>query len=429
MSERITIGLDYSHNNPLILETSSYNDFIEFLMTSNYQLSKIETGFFSIDILDQYDVLILPTPINSKLEERELENLEEFVKFGGSLLIFSSSGGDFSNNTNLNDLTKKFGFRFNSDEVQDSMNFVVLQKRMVLDDITPHAITEQVNKTVFSNACSLEILEEVTLREEIKLEELIRGGLNCWRKVLREKEWVEEDCPKIPLLVASEYHEGRVVGFGTVSIFSSLGREYGFTAFNNNNLIANILRWLTLDIITEEKVINLNLSLEMYTWLNDLLTKDNWASVSDVISVALRYFKDNYKIIMDQLRRIEVEKVKTKIILENEGVDDQEIKIDEKILRRIPGRKKEDLEDILSSLGAITGENYELSEEFKELEKKAKKKKISILSIQEDNKVDLVDKYYEEDIHLFEEETGKKAIWQGRITNAFKEWIEEKYKK
>jgi len=43
-------------------------------------------------------------------------------------------------------------------------------------------------------------------------------------------------------MVAVECFEGKIVTFGTLSIFSSLGREYGFRAFDNNILIANVLR-------------------------------------------------------------------------------------------------------------------------------------------------------------------------------------------
>ncbi len=427
MSKRITIGLDYSHNNPLILETSSYNEFIDFLFASNYQLSKIETGLYSIDILEQYDVIILSTPINAKLDPAEINALEEFVKLGGGLLIASSSGADHSNNTNLNELTSRFGFKFVSDEIFDSMNYVVLQKRIILDDITPHAITELVNKAVFSNACSLEILEEVAEHDEVEIDALIHGGLNCWRRVLRGKEWVEEDSPKIPLLVACKYHEGRVVGFGTISIFSSLGREYGFKAFDNNNLIANILRWLTIKAVSEEKVINLTLNNEIYQWLTDLKNSENWETISDIITVALKYFKDHYKKIMEKLRRVELEKYKTKQILETEGVSDHEIKVDEKILKRIPNRDKKDLEEILKSLSEITGEKYDFSKEFLELEEKFKKKNIIEYSLEKE-KVELIDKYYEEDLKRFKKETGKNAIWRGKITQAFKDWLREQYK-
>ncbi|MHA1687824.1 MAG: hypothetical protein ACTSUN_00550 [Promethearchaeota archaeon] len=427
MSERITIGLDYSHNNPLILETSSYNEFIDFLFASNYQLSKIETGFYSIEILEQYDVIILSTPINAKLEPAEIDALEEFVKLGGGLLIASSSGGDYSNNTNLNDLTSRFGFKFVSDEIFDSMNYVVLQKRLILDDIKPHVITELVNKAVFSNACSLEILENVADHDEVDIVALIHGGLNCWRKVLKGKEWVEEDSPKIPLLVACKYHEGRVVGFGTISIFSSLGREYGFKAFDNNNLIANILRWLTIKAISEKKVINLTLDMEIYQWLTDLKNSEKWETISDIVTVALKYFKDHYKKIMEKLRRMELKKYKTKQILETEGINDHEIKVDEKILNRIPNnRDKKYLEEIIKSLEEITGEKYDFSKEFLELEEKSKKKNIVEFSLLKEN-VKLIDKYYEEDIKKFEKETGKKAVWRGKITQTFRDWLKEQY--
>ena len=129
MTDKVFIGLDYSHNNLLTLEASSFSEFTQFMFTSGYKVGRIESGFNNIDELMKYKVIILSTPKNTNLTAEEIENLEEFVKSGGGLLITSSSGGDHTNDTNLNELTRNFGFEFMSDEINDSVNFVHLQKR------------------------------------------------------------------------------------------------------------------------------------------------------------------------------------------------------------------------------------------------------------------------------------------------------------
>ena len=356
MKNDITVGLDYSHNNMLTLEASSYADFTQFLFTSAYKLGKIEAGFKSIEKVKNYNAIVMSIPKNIKLEPKEIDVLEEYVKTGGSLLIIGSQGGEHANRTNINELTRKFGFEFVTDEINDSVNYVNLQKRPLLANFKPHYITQNVQKIVLSSACSLGTLK-LTAKEEknIKVEVIVRGGLNCWRRRLDGNEWIEEDCPKVPLMVTSEYYNGQVVSFGTLSIFSSLGREYGFSAFDNDIIIANILRWLTLDVAAEGKVITIEIQRDLFHWADSLLKRKKWENFSDVLNVGLKYFKDNYKTIMKELEsrqqdRYQITSRPKKVVKEKE---------EEKVIDLIPKRKEEDLDDILSAIEDISGEKYE----------------------------------------------------------------------
>jgi len=407
----ITIALDYSHNNILTLEASSYADFTQFLFTSGFKLGKVEAGFDLLTNFEKYDAIILSTPKNINLKPNEIENLENYVKNGGSLLIFSSSGGDYTNKTNLNELTQMFGFKFESDEVNDSMNYVFLQKRPILTKLKPHFITEQVKKIVFSSSCSTKTIDFVEDEKNIKIEELIELGLNGWRKKYDGEKWIEEDSPKIPLMVIVEYYKGKVVAFGNSSIFSSLGQEYGFTAFDNDILIANIIRWLVMDIESKGKVITIELNLDLFYWGKDIIKKDNWGGFSDLINVSLKSFKDNYKEIIDKIKTIQKEKLAKRKDYEEARLK-EEIS-EEKILEKIPKpvRKREDLEDIMSAIEEITGEKYELSINFEEEEMSLP----SGLTYTNDNIIE------------FEKGYPKKAIWHGKATKTFIEWLKKKY--
>ena len=406
----ITIGLDYSHNNILTLEASSYADFTQFLFTSGFKLGKVEAGFDLLTNFEKYDAIILSTPKNINLKPNEIENLENYVKNGGSLLIFSSSGGDYTNKTNLNELTQRFGFKFESDEVNDSMNYVFLQKRPILTKLKPHFITEQVKKIVFSSSCSTKTIDFVEDEKNIKIEELIELGLNGWRKKYDGEKWIEEDSPKIPLMVIVEYYKGKVVAFGNSSIFSSLGQEYGFTAFDNDILIANIIRWLVMDVESKGKVITIELNLDLFYWGKNIIKKDNWGGFSDLINVSLKSFKDNYKEIIDKIKTIQKEKLAKRKDYEEARLK-EEIS-EEKILEKIPEpvRKREDLEDIMSAIEEITGEKYELSINFEE-----EMSLPSGLTYTNDNIIE------------FEKGYPKKAIWHGKATKTFIEWLKKKY--
>ena len=339
----------------LSLEASSYADFTQFLFTSAYKLGKIEAGFHSLEKVKNYNAIIMSIPKNINLTPGEIEVLEEYVRTGGSLLIVGSRGGEYINRTNINELTRNFGFEFMADEINDSVNYVNLQKRPLLSDFKPHYITENVQKIVLSNTCSLGTLKLGEKEKDIKIEVLVRGGLNCWRKYFDGNEWLEEDCPKIPLMLTSEYYTGQVVAFGTLSIFSSLGREYGFSAFDNDLIIANILRWLTLDVTAEGKVITVDIQRDLFHWADSLVKRKKWDNFSDVLNVSLKYFKDNYKTIMKELE----DKRYDRYQISSQPKEIPEVVEEEKVITLIPKRTKEDLEDIISAIEDISGEKYE----------------------------------------------------------------------
>jgi len=355
MKNDITVGLDYSHNNMLTLEASSYADFTQFLFASAYKLGKIEAGFYSLDKIKNYNAILMSIPKNINLSPREIEVLEEYVRRGGSLLIVGSRGGEHINRTNINELTRFFGFEFINDEIFDSVNYVNMQKRPMIVDFKPHIITENIKKIILSSACSLGTLKLPKEEKNVNVEVIVRGGLNCWRNRFDGKQWVEEDCPKVPLLIASEYHKGQVAAFGTLSIFSSLGREYGFSAFDNDIIIANILRWLTLDTTYEGKVVTIDIQRDLFHWADSIGKQKSWENLSDIINVSLKYFKDNYKTVMKEMETLQHEMYQRKQEQKTEIKESEE----EEVISLLPKRKKEDLDFIISAIENISGEKYE----------------------------------------------------------------------
>jgi len=424
MPDEPVIGLDYTHNNHLTLEAPSYADFTEFLFSSGYKLGKIEAGFDSLQKLETYDAILLSSPKNTNLESNEIDVLEEYVKNGGSLLIVSSSGGDRINGTNLNELTSKFGFEFVPDEINDSMNYVNFQKRPILSNFKPHILTEQIHKMVYSSACSIKVLDFIEEDKNIKIEEIVHGGLNCWTRTFNGEKWIEKDNPKIPLMVAVEYYGGKIVGFGNLSMFSSLGHEYGFGAFDNNMIIANILKWLTVGAYSEGKAITVNLILELYHWLQSIMKDDNWESISDLINISLRYFKENYNDIVEDIKKMQKERIKKRKEFEKSKKEEkEEDTIEEKIIDMVPTRKKEDLEEIMSALGNITGEKYEIEIDLEAVEEEDIDEDDEI---EEDTLTDEILEYTEEDIQEFESSRNKHAVWRGKETKAFRLWLKVK---
>ena len=369
--EAALIVLDYSHNNKLTLEATSYSDFIQFLFTSGFKIGKIQAGFDSLEKLKKYNLVLLSSPRNNKISDKEIEVLEKYVKNGGSLFVISSGGGDYKNRTNLNELTQKFKFEFDPDEINDSMNYVNLQKRPLFSKFKPHTITEHVNKIVLSSACSIKLHEYIEEANDINIEVLLKSDLNAWHKLYNGKEWIEEDIPKTPLIVAVEYFKGRIVAFGSISLFSSLSREYGFYAYDNDILIGNILRWLVEKDTSEKKVVTVSVNRDLYKWADEIVRKDNWDNMSNLINVGINNLKNNYKKIMSELQIKSLEKKKAYEKAQSKKKVDKE----KEILELIPKRKKEDLINIIKDLEDITGEKYELSIDIEEASDKKEEKK------------------------------------------------------
>ncbi|MBY9006010.1 MAG: hypothetical protein KGD63_04565 [Candidatus Lokiarchaeota archaeon] len=379
------IVLDYSHNNKLTLEATSYSDFIQFLFTSGFKIGKIQAGFDSLEKLEKYNLVLLSSPRNNKISKTEIEVLEKYVKNGGSLFIISSGGGDYKNRTNLNELTQKFKFEFVDDEVNDSMNYVNLQKRPLFSKFKPHIITEHVNKIVLSSSCSIKIHEYIEEVDDINTEVILKSDLNAWHSLYNGKEWIDEDIPKSPLIVAVKYFKGRIVGFGSISLFSSLSREYGFYAYDNDVLIGNILKWLIEKDTSERKIVTFSIDRELYDWGDKTVAKDNWDNMSDLFNIGINHFKKNYKNIMNelQIKRVKKKEAYEKAQAKKQKTEEIDIKKEKekekKILDLIPKRSKTDLLDIMKDLEDITGEKYEyltdLDGKSEKKEKNEKKKK------------------------------------------------------
>ena len=147
------------------------------------------------------------------------------------------------------------------------------------------------------------------------------------------------------------------LGFGNLSMFCAHGREYGFSAFDNNILIAKTVEYFTSGAVSSGKIITVNLNLNLFYWANKILEHQDWENISDIINVAVKYFKDNYKSAIKDIKRIQEEKREKKKKFELSKEEREE----GKILDMVPVRKREDLKDIMSALEELTGEKYEIS--------------------------------------------------------------------
>lgn len=320
MSEDVkTLGFDYTHNNKLVIESSSYSDFVAYLFGSSYRVGQIKQGITK-EKLSKFDAFIVGNPYGRYFELEEIEALEDYVKQGGGLLLISDDGGDYENETNLCELSEKFGFKFNPDKLSDSVHYLKQQDKILIKNFEPHYVTKEVEQFVHSSGCSLDIDESMEVDDRIDIHVLAKSGINAYATTFTGEGYEEVDAPRRPILVAINYYDGRVIGLGNVSIFSSLSSFYGFNALDNNILIANILNWLTLagaglngDGVLS-KLLSVPINQSLYLWLEKMVQTSEWERVSDMINFSVKYFKDNYQKILKETadKREELKKLREK---------------------------------------------------------------------------------------------------------------------
>jgi Arc/MetJ-type ribon-helix-helix transcriptional regulator len=306
MAENLkSICFDYSHNNRLEIENTAYTEFIHFLFNSSYKIGKITTGITS-EKLEPYDVLVLGSPFESDFTSHEIEIIVNFVKEGGGLWVIHDDGGDVSNQTNLNEITSTFGFTFNPDTLSDSMNYVRQQNRPLITKFGTHYVTREVEQCVHASGCTISVEELLSADDNIEIHILAKSGLNGYCTNVQGEQY---DNPNSPLIVAVEYYEGKVVGIGNLSILSSLSSTYGFTAYDNNVLVSNIISWLAYStesegLSYENTVLSVPINYALYVWMEKLISKGDWSTFSDLINFSLKYVKDHYDQVSEESKAI-----------------------------------------------------------------------------------------------------------------------------
>jgi Arc/MetJ-type ribon-helix-helix transcriptional regulator len=265
--------------------------------------------------------------VNSKITQQEIDVIIQFVKQGGSLLLVADGGGDKQADSNINDLAKHFGFTFENNVIQDSVKYIERMNRVMIDSFEPHVITHNLSHIVHSSGCTMLIDETIASDENIKVIPLANSGLNGFIFELDEEdgEEVETEYPKKPVIVAARYYEGRVIGLGTLSLFSSINPTYGFEALDNKILISNVFQWLSENTeygdLSETRIISLELNTNLMLWMEKMVKDKEWDNMADIINFAVKYLKDNYSEVLSdvekQRQKLKAERVRKMLEEEN----------------------------------------------------------------------------------------------------------------
>ncbi|MFX0082377.1 MAG: hypothetical protein ACFE94_11565 [Candidatus Hodarchaeota archaeon] len=295
------VAFDYTHNNKLTIENNAFTDFIQYLFDSDFQLGKIEAGITS-EKLANYDLFIIGVPnLGPDLSLDEINDLVDYVKNGGSLLIINDGGGDYENKNNLSELTKNFGISFNNDKLSDNKSFSQENSHPIIKDFSPHYITRDINQFIHSNGCTLTINKSIE-NENIDINSIAYSSESTsWHSYLNEDGWHDESIQHLPIIGAIHYNLGKVVTIGNLSIFSSLNKLYGIKAADNFKLISNVISWLLNKAGSEEEreskpiYSTVAISQDLFYWAKDMINLDRWKNLEELINFALRIVKIRLK--------------------------------------------------------------------------------------------------------------------------------------
>ncbi|MBN2154816.1 MAG: hypothetical protein JW776_02070 [Candidatus Lokiarchaeota archaeon] len=304
-AEDFHIVFDQIHNNSITIETNAYNSFIQYLFQQNMRVGKL-TASLTNETLKPYKILILGNAQDSTYSINEIYAILEFVRKGGSVVIFSDEGGDLSNRSNFNELTINFGFKILPNIIYDPSNYVDKIVRPIINNFLPHPVTTDINAIVYSSGCSFEIMDDAEFADyrDVSIKPIAFTSPSAKMKKFENQKWIEKPATNSIVAVAGRYFEGRVIALGTPSLLSSLSNNYGFKARDNLKFMQNIIEWclspveesFTITQILGDRVeVLIQIEKELFQWTMELVAQNQWGDLSNIINQSLKSFQKSIR--------------------------------------------------------------------------------------------------------------------------------------
>jgi len=203
----------------------NYTTFKELVEKKGYEIESNLEFPITFRQLTHYDIIVFACPDRSKIRQFEINEITKYVKCGGALLIMASSGGDRGRMTNLNELSSKFGIKFNNDQVFDDQHNYGIRNLAISTSFEVHPITTGLELVIIPSSCSLSVSNK-------------GKGL-----VLSDED---ADPPNTPVIAISEYGQGRIIVLGSYDTFRDHVRA-GIQVIQHRILLENMLQWLVDD--------------------------------------------------------------------------------------------------------------------------------------------------------------------------------------
>lgn len=177
--------------------------------------------------LKPFDLLVFMCPDFAKISSMELTEICNWVEEdGGGLFLLSHAGGDKGRNSNLSELSQRFGILFENDQVLDDTTNLGLENLPIITAfIPPHPISNGISSICYRSGCSLTIMGNAF-------------------SIASSNETSEPF--STPLICVSQPEKGRVCAIGSYEMFrDNVGG--GFNSDEHPTLAYNIFTWLVSD--------------------------------------------------------------------------------------------------------------------------------------------------------------------------------------
>jgi hypothetical protein len=224
--------------------------------------AKVDVNYnntLSVDVLNNYDILVLPIPYGTIVEDSEYEAIASWVASGGSLLVMGFYLMEVHLHTNLNQLVRRFGFEFKHNLLMPSNKYdfgSCVQQAFGLDRHLcimttlsglpkSHKIFDGIGTIALLSSCSVDGIggDELILSTSTHCS-IMRavGHKNADGKIVQIRDYVLDQKSPAPFLIAKKHGNGKVVGIGSWKVFIN-----DFTTDNNlhnGQLFKNVIEWL-----------------------------------------------------------------------------------------------------------------------------------------------------------------------------------------
>lgn len=238
MLER-TILFDLFHNEMLNIEEKDFSDFLNLLKRSHLKIKKNDKNL-TIKTLENVDILVIGNPIDDYFSNIEINDINDFLRKGGALLLISEYGADYLQKTNLNDISgPNFGIFFEKNLVKQLNDDQKGSSIVNVRNFKSNDMTNNLREVVIGGSCSLLLNKNATSLLE-------SHDQNVWTEVFKssKEEWVKQKEEKQILAAYTEFGQGKVVALGDIDIFTN-DDNIGINSLDNSIFIQNILNWLT----------------------------------------------------------------------------------------------------------------------------------------------------------------------------------------
>ncbi|MFW9941427.1 MAG: hypothetical protein ACFFFT_10340 [Candidatus Thorarchaeota archaeon] len=243
-----TILFDVAHNEMLNVDDKEFSEFLNLLSRLDINIKKNKNEHLIKEIVRDVDLLVIGNPIDDFFSTSEIKVIIDFVRSGGGLLLLSEYGSDYLQKTNINDISGKFGIKFEKNLIKEvnqaNQNCTSI---LHIQDFLNHQVTKHIREMKIGGACSLFLSKDA--------KPLLQSNKKSWSEIFNSstEQWVKEGEEEKQIIAAyTEFGQGKVVAIGDIDIFTS-DSNIGSNSFDNQRFIQNVINWL-IEPVSESKV-------------------------------------------------------------------------------------------------------------------------------------------------------------------------------